>query len=77
MIKKGDITKKLALKIKLERTKRNLTQDDVSELSGISKQYYSGIENAKSSPTIETIAAIAEAFGMKIEDLVKVDKIDL
>ncbi len=77
MIKKGEITKKLALKIKLERTKRSMTQEDVAEKSGLSKQYYSGIENAKSSPTIETIALIAQAFEMKIEDLVKVDKIEL
>lgn len=77
MKKIGNLTKKFGLKIKLERTKRGWSEEKASEFSKLSKQYYGAIERAESSPTLETIGSTAEAFNMKIEDLVKVDKIDL
>jgi len=74
--KRSDITKKLGWKIRIERTKRKLSQEALGELAGLSKNSIGAIERGESSPTAETLNAIAKAFGMKLADLIDVDKIE-
>lgn len=74
---KGEFTKKFGLKLKLERTRLNVSQEKLAELSGLNQKTISMIECGKNSPTIETINSIAGALKIAVEDLIKVDKIDL
>lgn len=74
---KGEFTKKFGLKLKLERTRLNVSQEKLAELSGLNQKTISMIERGKNSPTIETINSIAGALKIAVEDLIKVDKIDL
>lgn len=72
-----DINTKIGLKIRLERTKRKLSQEKLAELSDLSKVSIGAIERAEWSPTIETLAKIANAFGISLPDLVDVSKVEI
>jgi len=75
--KYDDLQYKISRKIALERIKRGLSQEKLAEKANLSKTYVCGIEKATSSPTIITLAKIADAFDMKLKDLVDVTKVDL
>lgn len=45
------------------RKSKNLTQDEVATKSGISRQYYSFIENGDRNCPVETAKKIADALG--------------
>lgn len=68
---------KVAIKIKLERTKRRWSQERLAEMADLSKTYINGIEQATSSPTLDTLAKIAAAFEMEVTELIDVNKVDL
>lgn len=69
--------KKISMKIKIERIKRNLTQEQLAELADLDRSTVSKIERNIISPTIVTLEKIANAFNMTIIDLINVEKIEL
>jgi len=73
----GSANKKIALKIKLERTKRNLSQEGLANISGLNKNTIGKIERSEISPTIDTLEKIANALNMEFIELVDVSKFDL
>ena len=46
------------------RREKGLTQEEVSELSGFSQQYLSGLESGKRNPTIISLYELAQAIGV-------------
>ncbi len=56
----------LGTKIRALRQRRNLTLQEVSDISGLSKSLLSQIENENSAPPIPTLVRIAKALGVKI-----------
>ena len=76
-MEKGTITTKICFKIKFERMKRNLSQEDLALAAGISRNGLSNIESGKASPTIDTLEKIANALGIAFLDFVDVSKVDL
>ncbi|MBE7707632.1 MAG: helix-turn-helix transcriptional regulator [Cyanobacteria bacterium SIG27] len=71
------ISDKICLKVKFERIKRNLSQEQLAFKANVNKNTIWKIETGKVSPTIETLEKIANAFGMNFLDLIDVSKIDL
>lgn len=71
------INKKICLKIKIERIKRNLSQEQLAEIANLNINTIGKIERAEVSPTIETVEKIAQAFNMSFLDLVNVEKVEL
>ena len=55
--------------IKEIRIKKNLSQKQLSELSGISKSYLSELENNTYCPSILILCKIADALKVNINDL--------
>lgn len=53
------------------RTKLNLSLNQLSKLSKVSKAHLSDIENGKVNPTIEIVCKIAHALNVTLNDLVK------
>ena len=53
------------------RKSKGLTQEQVSEKSGLSQQYLSDLERGKRNPTIVTIYEISQALDVSHVDLVK------
>jgi len=52
--------------IRHRRRQRNLTLAQVGELTGLNVGYLSQVENDKASPSLETLAALAEALDVPI-----------
>ena len=75
--KHADISKKIGTKIKLERVKRNWSQEELAEKADLSKNHVGAIERGTSSPTVETLAKIADAFGIPLNDLTDVSKVEI
>lgn len=55
--------------VKLIREKLSITQKELSELVGISRQYVSEIECNKKIPTIRIAFDIAEALNTSVEEV--------
>lgn len=75
--KRGELTSKFGQKIKMERTKRKLSQENLAELADLNKNSIGAIERGESSPSLETIGLLAKAFKMEIIDLIDTSKVDL
>ena len=60
---------KLGQKIKFERKKRDLSQEQLAELSDISVHGISNIETGKTDIKYTNLLQISSAFGMKISEL--------
>ncbi len=53
------------------RVENQLTQINLSEISGVGRSYLSHLENGDSMPTIEIIFFLASAFDMKPSELLE------
>jgi len=61
----------LSSNIKRYRSKKNITQQDLSELSGVSLPAIKNIERKKGLPRTNTLLAISKALDCRLQDLVK------
>jgi transcriptional regulator with XRE-family HTH domain len=48
-----------------------ITQEKLSEISGFSQQYISGLEQGKRNPTVVTLYELAQALGVSHMELVR------
>ena len=62
---------KLGLNLKRIRTKKGISQGDIARTLEVSRGFISTIENGKTNPTLATIAKLAKALGVKIEELIQ------
>lgn len=51
------------------RKDRELTQEELSHRTGVHRNYIGGIERGERKPTVETIAALAEALDISLGEL--------
>lgn len=61
----------IELLIKEIRLKNNMTQEELSQKSGISESYISELENNLKMPTILTLCKLAETLEVEITKLYK------
>lgn len=61
----------IELLIKEIRLEKNMTQEELSQKSGISESYISELENNLKMPTILTLCRLAEALEVDISELYK------
>ncbi len=64
--KNYEFTKKFAKHLKLERIKKDMSQEELAFKAGISLVAYGAIESGKSSPKLETVYKIAQALDIEI-----------
>lgn len=74
---KSELNKKIGIKIKFERIKRELSQEELAELADLDRGTIGKIERNEISPTIVTVEKVANALGMTFLELVDVSKFDL
>ena len=60
---------KIGKKLKISRTKLDLSQADVAIKAGISVNYYARIERDEENPTIETLEKILKALKVKSSEI--------
>ncbi len=64
----------LADNLVLLRNMKNLTQEEVAEVIGISRQSYSKWEQGETLPDIDKCARLAKFYGVSIDSLVNQDE---
>ena len=62
---------KLGQNLKRIRTEKGISQGDIMRTLGMPKSFVSSIENGKTNPTLATIAKLAKALSVPLEDLIK------
>jgi transcriptional regulator with XRE-family HTH domain len=62
---------KLGRNLKRIRTAKDITQGDIVRKLNVGRGFISNIENGKANPTLSTIAKLAKAIGVPIEELLK------
>lgn len=76
--KKSELTYKFGMKVRLERTKRRLSQEELAELADLSKKTVCAIETGTSTPSLETANDIANAFKIPLGTFLNsIEKIEL
>ena len=65
------ISQKLGENIKKIRTRKGMSQGDICRALGVDRAYISNIESGKQNPTLATIEKIAEALGVKVNELLQ------
>lgn len=71
---KKDILYKFGSKVRAERTRLNLSQEELATRAGVHRTYIGMIERAEKNITLENINKIAKALETEIEDLFKTKK---
>ena len=69
-----EVVNMLAENLALLRNIRGMTQEEVAEVIGISRQSYSKWEQGETIPDIEKCARLAEFYGVSIDSLVHQDE---
>ncbi len=64
-----DLTDIFASRLRLARTARSWTQEDLADRVGLSVRYVGKIESRKASPTIAVLGRIAEALDLDPTEL--------
>lgn len=74
---KKHVTKnnKIGLKIKLERTKLGISQEELGFRANANKNTIGMIERGEQSPTFDTMERIANAFGITVQELCNFDNL--
>lgn len=62
----------LGNRIRSIRNAKNLTQEQVAERIGVSRQKYARIENGMNSITLDILSKIANVFKINVGDITKV-----
>jgi len=62
---------KLGRNLKRLRTEKGFTQADIAKIVGVTCPYLSNVENGKVNAKISTVAKLARALKVPMEDLIK------
>ena len=65
-----DVSKNLAMNLKLERVKKSLTQEKLAEMAGVSTKHIVMIEKASVSPSINIVASLAKVLNVSVDKLI-------
>ena len=73
MLNRDKVLKILAENIRVERARKNLSQEYLAELADITPQHMYRIENEKVCPTILVVANIAKALDVSLNTLLPIE----
>jgi len=63
------ILKKFGKRVRELRTERNLTQQQLADISGLHKNYIGMVERGERNPSLLNIDILAKCFEMKFSEL--------
>lgn len=64
-----NIFKKFGKILRGKRMEKKLTQEELADLAGIHRTYIAGIEGGHRNPSLKNIVKLANALGLKTENL--------
>lgn len=65
-----ELRKNIGENIRVLRAKKRLSQEGLSNLSELSKNYVTNIENEQVNPSILVMTKLADALGVTVNDLI-------
>ena len=68
-IKFDEIDKKVGKKVRVERTKRDLSQEKLAELANINTATVGTVERGDNATTVQTLAKISNALNIELYKL--------
>jgi len=66
----NNLAKEFGKKIQIERIKKEISQEQLAELSNLHRNTISDIEHGKASPTLDTIYKLAKALDLTLSEIV-------
>lgn len=73
-MKRDILLKKFGKNVKIERIKKDLTQEQLAELMGVSQNYVASIECGQANMSILKIYQLAKTLNTDIYNLVKIEE---
>ena len=73
LINIDEIDKIVGMNIRLERVKRGISQEKLADLAGVARSTMGIIERGEQSPSIQTLAKVANALDVDIRKLFTFD----
>ena len=73
----SDLVKAVGQRIRNYRTQLSLSQEKLAELADLNKNSVGAIERGESSPTIETLDRIAQAFEIPLHELTNLSQMNI
>ncbi len=70
----NNILKKFGKRVRQERVKQNLSQEELAEKAGVHRTYIGMVERAEKNITLQNIEKIAKALKTSINNLMKLEK---
>lgn len=74
-VKIDEIDKMVGMNIRVARIKRSLSQEGLADMSGLARSTMGIVERGEQSPSIQTIAKVANALNIDIHRLFIFDDI--
>ena len=68
-----DLRGRLGARLKQLRHARRLTQEQLAERAGLSYKFLGELERGRGNPTLTTLAALSDALGVRLVDLLALD----
>jgi XRE family aerobic/anaerobic benzoate catabolism transcriptional regulator len=68
-----DLRGRVGARVKQLRQARRLTQEQLAERAGLSYKFIGEVERGRGNPTLTTLAALSEALGVGLVDLLGID----
>lgn len=68
-----DLRGQVGARLRQLRHARKLTQEQVAERAGLSYKFVGELERGVANPTLTTLAALSDALGIRLTDLLAVD----
>lgn len=66
-----DVRRLVGINFRALRTARGLTQEQAAELTGVSQQYISGLEQGRRNPTVLTLHELCSPLGADPQELLR------
>ena len=73
--KQIETIKKICLKVKVERIKKEWSQEELAERTNLNKNTIGRIERNDITPSVESLIQLADVFDMTLSELVDISKI--
>ena len=70
-----DIIKLFAENLRVERARKNITQEKLAEMANITPEYLARLEKEKYSPSLVVIANLAKALSVSVDTLIPIEKL--
>ena len=71
MMNKKELLKKFGKNVKIERIKKDLTQEKFAEILGVSANYLACVENGRQNMSLGKILELANALETTVSDLTR------